>query len=481
MARENQALHIVLIGFVMLTIILGVSTYVCYRNAEEAALKAKTNADEASRKTGQIQSLEDNLKELKRMIGLAPTDDIKAVTDRFNEDMQKYGQSYPEQSRKYRELLAKMLKTIEEKNADLDAAKAENKRLDAQYAVREASKDSQIKQFQDASVKANDERAAESAKFKTEVTRKNEEVRKLAADLKATRVDADKQLADAESRIKTEKELSAKRGAIIDQLTRTIEEYTKGTIDAPDGEVLWANQREGTVWINLGRADNLTRQVTFSVYPGENSNLTVKDKKGSIEITHIIGEHLAEARVLDDQMSNPIIPGDRIHTVLWSANKKRHFAIAGKIDLNGDGTSDLDTLINIIQINGGAVDCYISDKGSNKNEVVGAITPNTNALILGDAPTEKGDPAQLTAFTKIQNEADLLRTPKIQLGDLLQGMGWKDLSHVVRYGRGANPNDFRAQPDQGVPKKSSGSVSDLYKKREPPKSGGSGSGMYYRF
>ena len=51
MARENQALHIVLIGFVMLTIILGVTTYVCYRNADEASIKAKTNADEASRKT----------------------------------------------------------------------------------------------------------------------------------------------------------------------------------------------------------------------------------------------------------------------------------------------------------------------------------------------------------------------------------------------------------------------------------------------
>ena len=481
MARENQALHIVLILCIMLIVVLGVCTYVGFHNASETALKAKSNAADASAKAVQLQTAQDNLKTLEGMIGLVPTDDIKDVTDKFNEDMQKYGQSYPEQTRKYRLLLEKMLKTIEERTADLEAAKKQIKDLDEQYAVRESSKDSQIKQFQDASVKANDERAAESAKFKTEVARKNEEGAKLAADLKSARLEADQKVAKVESALDVEKKKVEKQKVVIETQADKIANYESGQIKAPDGEVLWANQREGTVWINLGRADNLTRQVTFSVYPGDNSNLTVKDKKGSIEVTHIIGEHLAEARVLDDVMSNPIIPGDRIHTVLWSANAKRHFAIAGMVDLNGDGTSDLDTLINIIQLNGGVVDCYISDKGSNKNQVVGAITPNTNALILGDAPTERGDPAMLAAFTKIQNEADLLRTPKIQLGDLLQGMGWKDLSHVVRYGRGANPNDFRAKPDQGVPKKSSGNVSDLYKKREPPKSGGSGSGMYYRF
>jgi hypothetical protein len=48
-------------------------------------------------------------------------------------------------------------------------------------------------------------------------------------------------------------------------------------------------------------------------------------------------------------------------------------------------------------------------------------------------------------------------------------MGWKNMSPVVRFGRGANPKDFRAKPEEGVPKKSTGNVSDVFLKRQPPK------------
>lgn len=481
MARENQALHIVLIGFVMLTLILGVSTYVMYRRADEASIKAKTNADEASRQGQLATKNEEDANELKRLIGVPKTDKVDNVTARFNDDMKKYGQSYPEDARFYRLLLEKMQRTIEEKNSELSAAKDEVRRLDEMYAVREKNKDPQIEQFQAARDKATQELADERSKFQGEVKRKNEEGAKLHEDLQTERKESAEKIAKVEAKLTTTEEMANKRGVIIDEQARVIAEFTEGKIEAADGEILWSNQREGTVWINLGRADGLMRQVTFSVYPLENTNLTVKDKKGSIEITHILGEHLAEARVLEDEIGNPIVPGDKIHTVLWSSGKPRRFALAGLIDIDGDRQSDLDTVVNIIRMNGGIVDCYIADKGDNKNQVVGELTVNTNVLVLGDAPTEKDlDAAQIPAFTAVQKQADLLRTPKIQLGDLLQRMGWKNLSPVVRYGRGANPNDFRAKPDDGVPKKSTGNVSDLYKKREPPKSGTSG-GMYYRF
>ena len=199
------------------------------------------------------------------------------------------------------------------------------------------------------------------------------------------------------------------------------------------------------------------RQVTFAVYPAGMTNLTLKEKKGSIEVTQILGDHLAEARVLDDQPSNPIVPGDKIHTVLWSPGQQRHFALAGFFDIDGDGRSDLQTVMDLIKANGGVVDAYIADSGKDKNKQQGEITVNTNYLILGEAPTEKGDPGQLAAFTKMLRDAAQLRIPTMQFGDMLQGMGWRNLSPVVRYGRGINPNDFRAKPDEGGQRKSTGS------------------------
>jgi hypothetical protein len=247
---------------------------------------------------------------------------------------------------------------------------------------------------------------------------------------------------------------------------------------SPNGEITWVNQRDGTVWINIGRADALMRQVNFSVYPAE-SNETTESKAG-IEVTRIVGDHLAEARILDDKISDPIIPGDKIFTPLWSPGEKRHYALAGVMDINGDGRSDLDTVINIIRTNGGVVDCYIPESGKDKNHVKGAITVNTNCLIKGEPPDEKGDPAQLAAFTKIRNQADQYRLQTMKLGEFLQRIGWKNMSPVVRYGHGATANDFRAKPEEGGQRKSTGNTSDVFKQREPPPAG-SPSNSYYRF
>ena len=55
MARENQGLQIALIIFVMLTIILGVTTFIFYRQYEEAAIKA----GEAEQKLEDLATLVD--------------------------------------------------------------------------------------------------------------------------------------------------------------------------------------------------------------------------------------------------------------------------------------------------------------------------------------------------------------------------------------------------------------------------------------
>jgi hypothetical protein len=284
--------------------------------------------------------------------------------------------------------------------------------------------------------------------------------------LQAARKEAKEMVDKVTANLQTANSLIGKLKDLVTDQSDKLTRLTSDKVGTPNGEITWVNQRNATVWINLGRADSLTRQVNFSVYPVDVTDMTAKGaKKASIEVTQILGDHLSEARVLDDDISNPIIPGDKIFTPLWNPGEKRHFALAGLMDVDGDGRSDLQTVLNLIAVNGGVVDCYITDAG----KMVGQITVNTNCLILGEAPTEKGDPRQLAAFTKIGGDADQLRLPRIQLDDLLQRMGWKNMSPVVQFGHGANPKDFRAKPEAGAPKKSTGNVSDVFKKRQPPK------------
>jgi len=452
MARENQGLQIALIIFVVITIALGVGTYVLYRSYDEANTKAKTSQAAESKNLTLANKNQDDLDKLKRLLGVAKTETADGIEETlFKEDMKKYGVGYPEEFRFYRPLLEKMQNTINEKNIELADAKTELQKLSDQYAVREKNKDPQLKRFEEERDKAQRDLAGEQTKFKGERDRLNQDQSKLSGDLQNYRKEAEAKVAKVETQRQKYEERAKKLGDHVDEQAQLIQKLTKVKVEAPAGEVLWVNQRNGAVWINLGRADALPRQVSFSVYPADMHDMTLKGKKGSIEVTQILGTHLAEARVLDDKMSDPIVPGDKIDTPLWSPNLKRHFALAGLMDLDGDGRSDLQTMLNLIEMNGGVVDCYISDNGKDKYKQVGEVTVNTNCLILGEAPTEKGDPGQLSSFTKILRDATQLRIPSMQLGDMLIRMGWKNLSPVIRYGRGANPDDFRAKPDDSRP------------------------------
>jgi len=479
MARENQGLQIGLIVFVMLTIALGVTTYLFYRNWDEAAIKAKAASDEAAKNSATAAKNAEDAAELKRMIGVAATENVATFRDGpFKEDMKNFGGAWPEAVRFYRPLLEKMAKTINEKNDALTDAKAEVPKRDDEYKKRVAANEQQVKQFQDAASKASRDLAEERSKFKNERERITQESATYQANLQTSRKTASDTVAKIEAKLVNATKIIKELRNTKEELGSKIAQLTEGTMGTANGEISWVNQRGGTVWINLGRADALSRQVTFSVFPADSTD--VKRSKAGIEVTQILGDHLAEARILDDDANDPIIPGDKIFTPLWSPGERRHFALAGFIDLDGDGQSDLATVTNLITAAGGVVDCYIADAGKDKNKVKGAIDVNTNCLIVGAAPDEKGDPGQRDAFTRILREADQFRLPKLQIGDFLQRIGWKNMSSVVRYGRGANPNDFRAKADDAVPRKSNGNTSDVFKDREAPAAGG-GNRSYYRF
>ena len=52
------------------------------------------------------------------------------------------------------------------------------------------------------------------------------------------------------------------------------------SFEIPDGVISWVNQN-GTVWINLGSADALRPQVTFSIYDAALRDPAKAEKKGS--------------------------------------------------------------------------------------------------------------------------------------------------------------------------------------------------------
>jgi hypothetical protein len=471
MARESQDLQIALIVSVMLTIILGVATFLCYHKYTdvEKGLQAAL-AGEVKKKTEADLARDEANKLKKDFIGVPETQRVEDLSTQFADDMKKYGGAYPQESQFYRPLVEKMFQTIQKKDKELVEAKVGNQQLQEKYEKREAATNAQFKQFEDTINQLTEDSKTHDETFRKDREQLTEDQNKIREQLKTAQKDAAAEKSTLESKNQKTDDQLQKTVKLAKKLREDNVSLTNQTMDIPDGEISKVNQRNGTVWIDLGRADNLNPLITFAVYSADVSNLGKGAKKASIEVSQLLGDHLAEARILDDKITDPIMPGDKIHTPIWNPGDKRHFALAGFMDINGDGKNNLQLLRNLIKLNGGVVDCDVDEKG----KVNGEISVETRYLVLGDKPSEKGDPSGVVAYSKIRGDAESLGIQKISLSDLLERMGYKPRSHLVNFGVGANPNDFKPKPEGGVNRVSSGNVSELFKPREPPRSGAGG-------
>lgn len=485
MARENQGLQIALIVFVMFTIVLGVTTFIFYRQYEEASIKAEKAQQDASTKTIQARTVQDENNKLKELMGFDPTMKWEAINAQHTEDMQTYASTFPEDTRFYHPVLAQLAEAVDDKNIELIALKSLNTDWERKYAQRVAITAPQIAEHDRVRQEAVTAQAAAMTAYNAQRNQSIKDQADMAALYAKGRKEFGDKLAVAESAFGIAKRKLTEAQGLIEGQRDKLESLSKETFAAPDGEIRWVNQRDGTVWINLGRGDALARQITFAVYPMDTTNLTRGGKKASIEVTQILDNHLAEARILEDNVRDPIMPGDKIHTPVWSVGETKRFALAGFFDIDGDGESDQHTIRRLITMNGAVVDCETNEK---TGVIRDAMTVNTRYLVLGEEPSIKGVGgingeavrAAIKAYSDMRGEAKRLGVKTITMAELLQNMGWKNQTPVVRFGPGANPNDFKPRAPDGLPRVSAGTVSPLFEKRRPPSQRGSStrSGAY---
>lgn len=472
MARESQGLQIALIVFVMLSIILGVTTYIFYRQYEEA--NAKTVAAMNDKKTANDEkdrSEKDN-EALRQLIGVATTEAMADVDSKVNAEMNAYGGQTYQGKKNLREMLKYVFNVVHDKDKDIRKLTTNNEDLNAKLKAREAAAVPQVTEWKtkfDGVAKDNDE---QRKKFEDERGKIATEKEDLAGQLDKAQKDGQAAL------VKLQDQLTGLKKQVRDSIEKfkqkdeEVVKLTKPTFEVADGKIAWVSQREGVVWINLGQADALPNLATFSVYAADTSNVSGAERKASIEVTEVVGPHLAKARILEDRVADPIVPGDVIHTPIWAPGEKKHFALVGVIDIDGDGKSDLQKVLALIRTNGGEVDCYQDEKGLKQ----GKISSQTTYLVKGAEPkfggvTSNADEEKrwMDVFTAMDREADKNLLKKMTLSDLLKSMGWKDTGRLVTYGPGAPASQFKATLPPGGQRVSPGTVSPLFKPREVPR------------
>jgi len=462
--RENQGLQIALILFVMVTVALAVTTYVCYKGWVETAQKAYgpdrmddsvggLEGELADAKAAMRKVMDDNIK-LKSMMGHVAEEKVEDIETTYSNDMLQFGADFPEENRNYRTLPEYLVAAIRDRNAQVADATLREKQLIAEKEkVREEEHALVVKALEGQKAHAAD-LAQERSKFNTERTRVVTQLGGVAKNLDDVR----KEVASVKEDKDKEIEALASQLNKSDQLRKALVEKVQGAesekFDSFDGKITWVNQKTGMVWINIGSSDALRPQTSFSVYDKGETNLQAAQPKGSIEVTRILDSRLAEARIVDDQLANPLLPGDQIASPVWQPGRKLRFAIAGFIDIDGDDKSDRVQLKNLITSHGGVIDAEVDEDGRR----TGKMTINTRYLVLGERPTEKTSDAGIRSFSQIQDEASTMGIEKLSVDKLLEMMGWEGNVKTTRLGRFANSEDFPAEADSGVNRRSTGNT-----------------------
>lgn len=461
-SRDNQTMQIFVIVLAIVSLLLSVGLFMV-NNARKTAVAQAKNAKESENAARQTANEKNNeASEFKTWIGYQDGDTFQTLTTTFEEDMKRWGGTFENPS--YRKILENVFeenRKLAQSEAD---AKAKSKATDAQLLEIEKQKEAQIAQYKSDADKATADKESLRIKFDKDRGQLNKEKTELASQLAEKRDEIDQMTANHSQ---AQEELTDK----ITKLERVIEILKTNTaIPDPyaqpeDGRIAWVNQREGKVWINIGESDQLRPQVTFSVYSGDANDVNAAESKGSIEVIRLLGANMAEARITDDRSTRPLMSGDKVYSQVWSRGRQIGFAITGVVDLNNDGSDDLDQLKRIVQINNGKVDATPDGEGG----IQGQMTVDTRYLILGSFPEDNLDTsaAARKSYQSMSAEADTLNIEVISLDDFLNVMGWVPEHRAVKIGKGGRSEDFPPRPITDTVPRSRSNSKNLFRQRKP--------------
>lgn len=483
-ANKPTAVHFSLVIFVMLTLVLLVTTYLFWKkNSEkEALLGAKDK--ELTDQSAEVSKFRGDTDVTKTLLGYnlanlgADTADAGTVNGALAAALQELGGA--EAAADVRGVLTNMRQRIDNlalENAQLQLALNENKsqltsletgtnaKIDTILESQESS-EQQLRAGVDAREKAIAEKNAELDDLK----RQYNEAQVLKGQIQDQ---YDRYRRDTEERIT----LLEKQ---IDFYKDQIDELTKTTWDREDGHIVSVDNTTRTVWIDIGTAESLKPQISFSVYTSDHLGIGrgVEDIKGKIEVTRILEPHLAEARILDEDLFRPISEGDPIYSPLWAAGRKEYFAFAGRPDLDEDGKGDFELLRDVIETAGAEIELHVDENAERQPE--GAkLSARTKFLIIGDLDDpadfsgipEKQEVAekQLAQRDALADEARLYGIRIVRLNDFLDYIGWKPEQRLWRPGDNRPYNLQHGSQSAGTgsafeDRSSTGQVSEIYRR-----------------
>lgn len=432
--RDGQGLQIGLIISVILVLLLAVLTFFFWKRSETRGQElASTKTSLQNEQSAARKAVEESQK-LKGMLGYGPDATIDEVDKNFQQDMPRLGHGYPDNDRNYRILADRLLTGLRDKNQQLsEKTKLHQQLVDELAAVRKQEQD-RVAQALAAQTQAAEDLGKERQKFESERAATLKSLDTVQTELR-TKLE---QLAQSQSKYSADtgqlREEIQKLQARATELKSQVASFTKETFEVPNGRVTHFDPATKIALLDLGSADGLRRQVQFGVFDAD-TNLAQAQKKATVEVKRILGDHLAEAHITQSDVANPVLRGDLVYTPLWAPGNRLRFGIVGFTDLDGDETEDRSQLRQLIEATGGQVD---ADDLQGEEPWKG-LSIQTRYLIVGDEPDSNavsGLGAEVArkrfeSWSKMRDRATELGVEMMPLSKLLNFLDYRKTTPVA--------------------------------------------------
>jgi hypothetical protein len=416
---RSQGLQVAVIIFAILTVISTVVAVVMWKSKSDHFAEFE-DAKSAAQKADQVaRQANDDLRRLKKLIrsdfesssfaelatfGAGEVLTAGSIYDDLNQLAADTG---TEPYRDYSHALEGMYDRVDNLTAQLNNLQADNVDMERNNVNRDQVTTAEINVHEKAKKTAELDLADREGEFLAAINEKQAQTDDFLSKAEQAIAEREQLRLDAQQRQAQDGETIQQQRNRIALLNEELADFKEASFERADGQIVYVSSRLGLVWIKLGSDDNLPKQQTFSVYSASEMNVAKKRKKADIEVTSIRGPHLAEARITNHGASpgDPILEGDVIYTPLWSPGRKLRFAVAGLIDLDGDGEDDRQTVRDVIHNGGGVIVAELQHDGQIETHF-GGIDINTKYLILGNRPEVEGVQTTDDSDSKI---ADYLR------------------------------------------------------------------------
>lgn len=441
MAKQKlDGVEITNLVFIVLALALGVTSYFLFNNVSEKKQEiAAANAETSELKT-EVSNMNSDFTKLKTKLGYQDVADAKQLDATMRDDLAK-ALGKVEDNSTYRDIVVTLGKNLADKKAEF-ANNFEVQRAAAEsVALSEQNKTTaQAQKFQDQEKTIDDDHSVAVAGASKSKDDLSAEFDKQAAELKTLTDGTKKEIELAKQNAADFKELKEEFAKENESLRKRVDDLANAAYERADAQILYADQVLKIVRLNVGERDGVKPLTTFNVFEPNALDMNEEASKGSVQVVRNIGDHMCEAKILEDQMSNPVKEGDLVYTPLWRPGEVIKYALDYHLDINGDGFSDLNELITLIQSSGAEVAAYIDDDG----KIQGSATPDIYRVVINETSIDEylAKNYSLDDATKerIHNDqqqflSDLAKckVETIELSAFLEKIGYKETAGISRY------------------------------------------------